>query len=149
MADTISEKVSKWNVYDLIQEVVSWNIFYLPLGLFSISAVVSVLVIYGAARYQMREEAPVPNTVIETESVNEMEGRAAANQESITPVSSRYFLVSESGFLLVFCSDKSTVCLYTHIPVTDFPESERARLMEGIWFSDMMDVYHYLESYTS
>ena len=53
------------------------------------------------------------------------------------------------GFLLVFCSDKSTVCLYTHIPVTDFPESERVRLMEGIWFSDMMDVYHYLESYTS
>ena len=114
--------------------------FLFALGLFSISAVVSVLVIYGAARYQMREEAPVPNTVIETESVNEMEGRAAAN---------RYFLVSESGFLLVFCSDKSTVCLYTHIPVTDFPESERARLMEGIWFSDMMDVYHYLESYTS
>ena len=108
--------------------------FLFALGLFSISAVVSVLVIYGAARYQMREEAPVPNTV---------------NQESITPVSSRYFLVSESGFLLVFCSDKSTVCLYTHIPVTDFPESERARLMEGIWFSDMMDVYHYLESYTS
>ena len=65
--------------------------FLFALGLFSISAVVSVLVIYGAARYQMREEAPVPNTVIETESVNEMEGRAAANQESITPVSSRLF----------------------------------------------------------
>ena len=68
--------------------------FLFALGLFSISAVVSVLVIYGAARYQMREEAPVPNTVIETESVNEMEGRAAANQESITPVSSLlYFAV--------------------------------------------------------
>ena len=61
------------NVYDLIQEVVSMKHFLFALGLFSISAVVSVLVIYGAARYQMREEAPVPNTVIETESVNEME----------------------------------------------------------------------------
>ena len=60
-----------------------------------------------------------------------------------------YFLVSEAGFLLVFCSDKSTICLYTHIPVTDFPEQERVRLMEGIWFPTMMDVYHYLESYTS
>ena len=58
------------NVYDLIQEVVSMKHFLFALGLFSISAVVSVLVIYGAARYQMREEAPVPNTVIETESVN-------------------------------------------------------------------------------
>lgn len=123
--------------------------FLFALGLFGISAVVSVLIIYGAVRYQMREEAPVPNTVIETESVNEMEGRAAANQESIITARSQYFLVSEAGFLLVFCSDKSTVCLYTHIPVTDFPESERVRLMEGIWFSDMMDVYHYLESYTS
>ena len=53
--------------------------FLFALGLFGISAVVSVLIIYGAASYQMREEAPVPNTVIETESVNEMEGRAAAN----------------------------------------------------------------------
>ena len=123
--------------------------FLFALGLFGISEVVSVLIIYGAARYQMREEAPVPNTVTETESVNEMEGRAAANQESIITARSQYFLVSEAGFLLVFCSDKSTVCLYTHIPVTDFPESERVRLMEGIWFSDMMDVYHYLESYTS
>lgn len=126
-----------------------YETFLFALGLFGISAVVSVLIIYGAARYQMREEAPVPNTVIETESVNEMEGRAAANQESIITARSQYFLVSEAGFLLVFCSDKSTVCLYTHIPVTDFPESERVRLMEGIWFSDMMDVYHYLESYTS
>ena len=123
--------------------------FLFALGLFGISAVVSVLIIYGEARYQMREEAPVPNTVIETESVNEMEGRAAANQESIITARSQYFLVSEAGFLLVFCSENSTVCLYTHIPVTDFPESERVRLMEGIWFSDMMDVYHYLESYTS
>ena len=92
--------------------------FLFALGLFGISAVVSVLIIYGAARYQMREEAPVPNTVIETESVNEMEGRAAANQESIITARSQYFLVSEAGFLLVFCSDKSTVCLYTHIPVS-------------------------------
>jgi len=33
--------------------------------------------------------------------------------------------------------------------VTDFPEKERSRLMEGIWFPSMMDVYHYLESFTS
>ena len=85
--------------------------FLFALGLFSISAVVSVLVIYGAARYQMREEAPVPNTVIETESVNEMEGRAAANQESITPVSSRYFSsVSPVSFLYFAVIKAPSVC---------------------------------------
>ena len=28
-------------------------------------------------------------------------------------------------------------------------EKERSKLLEGIWFPSMMDVYHYLESYTS
>ena len=97
------------------------------------------------------------NTILETETVRDMEGREAVNQSGVLPAAKmtqeeskeEYFLVSEAGFLLVFCSDKSTICLYTHIPVTDFPERERARLMEGIWFPSMMDVYHYLESYTS
>ena len=103
----------------------------------------------------MRQEQAVPNTVIETETVNDMDDKAAMNQEEIKPIlestspAEEYYLVSESGFLLVFCSDRSTICLYTHIPVTDFPEMERAKLMEGIWFPSMMDVYHYLESYTS
>ena len=96
------------------------------------------------------------NTILETETVRDMEGREAVNQSGVLPAAKmtqeepkeEYFLVSEAGFLLVFCSDKNTICLYTHIPVTDFPERERARLMEGIWFPSMMDVYHYLESYT-
>ena len=51
--------------------------------------------------------------------------------------------------MLVFGKDRETICLYTHIPLMDFPESEQERLREGIWFSDMMDVIHYLESFTS
>ena len=60
-----------------------------------------------------------------------------------------FYLVAEDGFLLVFARDKKTICLYTHIPITDFPLREQGRLREGIWFSDMMEVFHYLESYTS
>lgn len=123
--------------------------------LFAATSVVCLLVGYGITRYSLRQEQAVPNTVIETETVDDMEGKAAMNQEKVKPVleskspAEEYYLVSESGFLLVFCSDRSTICLYTHIPVTDFPEPERARLMEGIWFPSMMDVYHYLESFTS
>ena len=114
-----------------------------------------VIVAYGITRYSVRQEQAVPNTVIETETVNDVDDRAAMNQEQVKPIlesvspAEEYYLVSESGFLLVFCSDRSTICLYTHIPVTDFPEKEREKLMEGIWFPSMMDVYHYLESYTS
>ena len=125
--------------------------------LFLGTALLCLILIYGLTRYRIRQEEPIPNTILETETVRDMEGREAVNQSGVLPAAKmtkeepgeEYFLVSEAGFLLVFCSDKSTVCLYTHIPVTDFPEKERARLMEGIWFPAMMDVYHYLESYTS
>ncbi len=125
--------------------------------LFLGTALLCLFLIYGLTRYRIRQEEPIPNTILETETVRDMEGREVLNQSGILPAAEtekeerkeEYFLVSEAGFLLVFCSDKSTICLYTHIPVTDFPEKERARLMEGIWFPTMMDVYHYLESYTS
>ena len=125
--------------------------------LFLGTAILCLLAVYGITRYQLRQEEPIPNTILESETVPDMEGREALNQDGVHPAAQtvarvpeeEYFLVSEAGFLLVFCTDKSTVCLYTHIPVTDFPEQERVRLMEGIWFPTMMDVYHYLESYTS
>ena len=125
--------------------------------LFLGTAILCLLAVYGITRYQLRQEEPIPNTILESETVPDMEGREALNQDGVHPAAQtvarvpeeEYFLVSEAGFLLVFCSDKSTICLYTHIPVTDFPEQERVRLMEGIWFPTMMDVYHYLESYKS
>lgn len=122
--------------------------------LFIAAAVFCFLLAYGMNRYRIRQEPGVPNTVIETETVNELENQAAAAKEQVRPVvesapEHEFYLVSEAGFLLVFSRDKTTICLYTHIPITDFPEAERARLMEGIWFPTMMDVYNYLESYTS
>lgn len=123
--------------------------------LFAAASVICLLAGYGITRYSIRQEKAVPNTVLETETVNDADEKTAMNQAGIQPIlettapAEEYYLVSEAGFLLVFCSDKSTICLYTHIPVTDFPEKERERLMAGIWFPDMMEVYHYLESYTS
>lgn len=75
----------------------------------------------------------------------------AANGQQVEPVVIReeYYLVAEDGFLLVFLKDQKTICLYTHVPLMDFPQEEQERLREGIWFSSMMDVFYYLESYTS
>ena len=122
--------------------------------LFAAASLVCLAAGYALTRYSIRQEEGAPNSLIEMETVDPMENLAAAGQEEIQPIletepNGEFYLVSEAGFLLVFSSDKSTICLYTHIPVTDFPEEERARLMEGIWFPTMMDVYHYLESYTS
>lgn len=96
--------------------------------------------------------APIPNTVYETETVKE--NRVVIRQEETEPAAeainmNRYFLVSETGYLLVFSKEEARECVRTHIPITDFPKEEQDRLLEGIWFESMMEVYSYLESFTS
>ena len=81
----------------------------------------------------------------------EFEEPAAAGMDQIqhSLVQEEYYLVAEDGFLLVFLKDQETICLYTHVPLMDFPAAEQDRLREGIWFPTMMEVFQYLESYTS
>ncbi|HBM48279.1 MAG TPA: hypothetical protein DD387_10895 [Lachnoclostridium sp.] len=90
---------------------------------------------------------------LETEETQEtvVEDQMAANQERVQahPVQEEYYLVAEDGMLLIFLKDQKTICLYTHMPLMDFPSKERTKLREGIWFSSMAEVFHYLESYTS
>lgn len=117
----------------------------------------ALLAVSVSAGYLMMGNKPVkengiPNATIETETV--IEDNMVINQENIEPRMEikpveQYYLVSEDGFLLVFCQDKSTICLYTHMPLAEFPEEEQGKLREGIWFSTMLDIYNYLESYSS
>ena len=99
-----------------------------------------LVLIYGLTRYRIRQEEPIPNTILETETVRDMEGREAVNQSGVLPAAKmtqeepkeEYFWYLRQVFLLVICSDKSTICLYTYSGSTDFPERERARLeLEG------------------
>ncbi len=89
----------------------------------------------------------------ETQSFEEVlpESAEAVNRERVSheTEAEEYYLVCEDGFLLVFLKDRKTICLYTHIPIADFPAREQDRLREGIGFSSMMEVFNYLESYTS
>ncbi len=106
----------------------------------------------GICGRHLRYEEPIPNTVYETETVPQQ--RVVINQEEIEPVTEavrleRYLLVSETGYLLVFTEGKPDECMQTHIPITDFPEEEQEKLRQGIWFNSMMEVFYYLESFTS
>ncbi len=73
------------------------------------------------------------------------------NQEEVQHeiVKGKYCLVAEEGYLIVYDSDKETVNLFTHMPLTEFPVREQERLMEGIWFPTMAEIFSYLESYSS
>ncbi len=109
----------------------------------------------GIAGRHMRLVHSVPDTVYETETCPEIqvvirqeEPDATEAAEAAAPVS-RFYLVSETGYLLVFTEGKKDECMQTHIPITDFPQEEQEKLREGIWFDSMMEVFFYLESYTS
>lgn len=121
-----------------------------------LAGVIFAGLLLGFIRFQNhQEELPQPTegtseTVLETETVTQ--DQIVLNQKQVTPVpleKKRFLLVSEDGFLLVFGSNRTEICLYTHIPISDFPESEREKLRQGIWFQAMEEIYSYLESYTS
>lgn len=124
--------------------------------------VIAACVICTGAGYwftssHVRQEPAIPNATIETETISiggmALKDKEDHEEEAAEPAIGRepakYYLVAEDGYLLVFCQDKSTVCLYTHMPLTEFPVEEQSKLMEGLWFSNMMDIFSYLESYTS
>ncbi len=61
----------------------------------------------------------------------------------------KYCLMSEEGYLIVYDRVSDDVSMFTHMPLTDFPVEEQERLVEGIWFGTMAEIFSYLESYTS
>ena len=123
------------------------------LFLFLGAAAVCAVIGYFTVRYApAQEEKGVENTTVESYEAPP-DHAPAANQGEVQNISTAenppYCLVSENGFLLVFRRGQDQVCLFTHIPIVDFPQEEQDKLREGIWFSTMMEVYSYLESYTS
>lgn len=126
-------------------------------------SLITVIAVCGAIGYGLQhwkaepvetEEFSIP---AETESVSD--NRLVINQVSVEPATEavckyRYYLVSETGYLLVFDRQENgdgpgQLCLQTHIPIYEFPEEEQEQLRKGIWFETMIDVFAYLESYTS
>ena len=49
--------------------------------LFIAASAVCLIAVYGITRYSIRQERPIPNTVIETETADDREGLAAAGQK--------------------------------------------------------------------
>lgn len=114
-----------------------------------ISAVCVSVGFFARQQYQKTQSESATETSLETETATE--DQMVVNQREVIheTVAEEYYLVAEDGVLLVFLKDKKTISLYTHVPLMDFPAKERDRLREGIWFPSMMEVFNYLESYTS
>ena len=93
----------------------------------------------GTEEVQMQQSVEEPVFAKETE----VEHETMAEEEE------RYFLVAEEGYLIVYDKGKETTDLFTHMPLAEFPEEEQERLMTGIWFPTMAEIFSYLESYSS
>ena len=104
--------------------------------LFFVLAAACFSVGYAVTRTESVRESAVPATEYETETAD-------------TKKEEHYCLVAESGYLMVYSRKRDALYLDTHIPLTDFPDTEKERLLDGIWFPSMTEVFQYLESYTS
>ena len=73
------------------------------------------------------------------------------NQDQVVAkvIEKSYCLVAEEGYLIVYNKKEDAVNLFTHMPLSDFPMEEQERLLEGIWFPTMAEIFSYLESYSS
>lgn len=118
---------------------------------FILTALLASALIAGGILWLKRPKQanPVPGQLLETETVPE--DNMVLNQEMVSRrmEEKNYCLAAEAGFLYVFARDREQICLDTHMPLSEFPLTEQERLMGGIWFSSMLDVLNYLESYTS
>ena len=98
---------------------------------------------------QMQESVEEPLFARETEeeihvvlNMEQVENETVEDEE-------QYFLVAEEGYLIVYDKGQETTELFTHMPLAEFPAKEQERLMTGIWFPTMAEIFSYLESYSS
>lgn len=98
---------------------------------------------------QMQESVEEPLFARETEeeihvvlNMEQVENETVEDEE-------QYFLVAEEGYLIVYDKGQETTELFTHMPLAEFPAKEQERLMAGIWFPTMAEIFSYLESYSS
>ena len=67
--------------------------------LFLGTAFLCLVLIYGLTRYRIRQEEPIPKTILETETVRDMEGREAVNQSGVLPAAKNDTGRVEGGIL--------------------------------------------------
>ena len=87
----------------------------------------------------------------EAEPVSETMIHIVLNQDHVKAMvkEKSYCLVAEEGYLIVYDKKEETVNLFTHMPLAEFPAAEQEKLLEGIWFPTMAEIFSYLESYSS
>lgn len=106
---------------------------------------------YGNFRYQMilnereSEQLPPQANLPEEEEEPDTESIESAH---ITPPH-QYVVMEEEGFLTVYLDNTDTVYMYTGIVSSTLPMELQEEISNGKAFSNLEDLYRFLESYSS
>ena len=99
----------------------------------------------GRKRSQMQESVEEPVFAKETkEEIHVVLNMEQVENQTVAEDEERYFLVAEEGYLIVYDKGQETTDLFTHMPLAEFPAEEQERLMTGIWFPTMAEIFSYL-----
>ena len=86
-----------------------------------------------------------------TEPKDEQEQPAVPAQESPASPEEAYafFITAEDGTITVYEGDGETVYLHTNIDIRPLPEGEQHKLLKGFFVPSEVELFDYLENYTS
>lgn len=68
---------------------------------------------------------------------------------NIDKVDTRYYLILQNDFIVVYYGDQKTVYEYTGLSVDKLSQHERVQLENGIFVNNLTELYALLENYTS
>lgn len=60
-----------------------------------------------------------------------------------------YYAVLENGYVTIYCGDKTSIYDYTDIAAGKLPEQILSKTIDGFYFNDLIELYEFLEAYTS
>lgn len=93
------------------------------------------------------QESPLAEPVSEQQIAQE-------ETETALPIASieipyEYVIVEEEGYLLVYMQDLETIYMYTDIRLAELSEELQEEIRRGKTFSDLWELYAFLENYSS
>lgn len=60
-----------------------------------------------------------------------------------------YYAVLENGYVTIYCGDRASIYDYTDIAAGRLPEQIRSKTIDGFYFNDLIELYEFLETYSS
>lgn len=60
-----------------------------------------------------------------------------------------YYAVLENGYVTIYCGDKTSIYDYTDIAAGKLPEQILSKTIDGFYFNNLIELYEFLETYTS